>query len=431
MYPDFQFLFQEWFGIDIPVLSLLKTFGFLVAISFLAAGYTLYLELRRKEGDNLIPSTISTITVGKAPTLFNYLTTALIFFLVGFKIAGLVGDLEVSTRDPLSYIFSPKGNWFAGIAAAVAAVAFNYFSFKKNDTGEGPVTKKVRTFPSMRVGDMAVLAAVAGFGGAKIFNTFEDWERFTSDPFGSLFSSSGLTFYGGLIVATLAFYFYARKYKIDFRHLCDAAAPGLILAYAVGRLGCQVSGDGDWGIYNSAFKLEDQKVVAATKGEFDSLVAQNPQYFARTLHNVKEVPHKAFKVSWLPVWFQAYTYPNNVAGESEGYRIPGCEGTWCSQLVAPVFPTPLYEFLAGSLIFLILWLNRRKMKVPLTMFSLYLIFNGIERFFIEKIRVNAEYSNGFSQAELIALGIILAGALLFVLRKKIDQTIQGKTSTES
>ena len=431
MYPDFQFLFQEWFGLDIPVLSLLKTFGFLVAISFLAAGYTLYLELKRKEDDKLIPSTIDTITIGKPPTLINYLTTAIIFFLVGFKIAGLVADLEISTRDPLNYIFSTKGNVWVGLLAAIVAVAFNYFSFRKNDTGEGPVTKKVRTFPSIRVGDMAVLAAITGFGGAKIFNTFEDWDKFTTDPFGSLFSSSGLTYYGGLIVATIAFYFYARKYKIDFRYLCDAAAPGLILAYAIGRLGCQVAGDGDWGIYNSAFKLQDQKVVAAKKGEFEDLVKKNPKYFSRSMNNTGEVAHKDFSVSWLPIWFQAYTYPNNVAGESDGYRMPDCKGTWCSQLVAPVFPTPIYEFLAGVLIFLILWLNRKKMKVPLTMFSIYLIFNGIERFLIEGIRVNAEYGSGFSQAELIAGGIVLGGVLLFLFRKKIDSLIKPKAIAES
>lgn len=431
MYPDFQFLFQEWFGVNIPVLSLLKTFGFLVALAFLAAGYILYLELKRREDDGLIPATIDTITTGKPPSIINYITSALIFFLVGFKVVGLVNDLAISTRDPLNYIFSSKGNLLAGIIAAIAAVAFTYFSFKKEDDGKGPVTKKVRTFPSIRVGDMCVLAAVAGFGGAKLFNTFEDWDRFMTDPFESLFSSSGLTFYGGLIMATIAFYFYARKYKIDFRHLCDAAAPALILSYAIGRLGCQVSGDGDWGIYNSAYKLQDQKVVSALKGEFEDYVKENPTYFRRSMNNTGEVAHKAWSVSWLPTWFQAYTYPNNVAGESSGYKIPGCEGPWCSELAAPVFPTPIYEFLAGVLIFLILWLNRKKMKVPLTMFSIYLIFNGIERFLVEGIRVNAEYASGFSQAELIAVGIVLGGVLLFLFRKKIDSLITPHTTTES
>jgi len=431
MYPDFHFLFQEWFGVDWPVLSLLKTFGFLVAMAFLAAGYTLYLELKRKEDDGLIPSTIEEITVGQAPTALNYITAALIFFFVCFKLVGLVANHTTASRDPLNFIFSMDGNLWAGILGAIAAVAFTYFSFKKNDEGKGPITKKVRTFPSIRVGDMAVLAAVTGFGGAKIFNTFEDWDKFVVDPFGSLFSSSGLTFYGGLIMATVAFYFYARKYKIDFRLLCDAAAPGLILAYAIGRMGCQVAGDGDWGIYNSAFKLQDQKVVSATKGEFEDLVKKNPSYFSRSMDNTDEVAHKAWSVSWLPVWFQAYTYPNNVAGESSGYRMPNCEGTYCSQLIAPVFPTPIYEFLAGVLIFLILWLNRRKMKVPLTMFGIYLIFNGIERYLVETIRVNAEYGSGFSQAELIAMGITLGGILMLLLRKKIDSLITNKAVSEN
>ena len=430
MYPDFQFLLQEWFGIDLPVLSLLKTFGFLVALSFLAAGYTLYLELKRKEDDGIIPATIEEITLNRPPSLLNYISAAIIFFLVGFKISGLITEHETASRDPLNYIFSSNGVLWVGILAAVAAVAYTYFSFKKSDTGQGIVTKKVRTFPSIRVGDMAVLAAVTGFGGAKIFNTFEDWDQFTSDPFGSLFSSSGLTFYGGLIMATIAFYFYARKYKIDFRYLCDAAAPGLILAYAIGRLGCQVAGDGDWGIYNSAFKLENQKVVSATKGEFDSLVAQQPQYFSRSMNNTSEVAHKSFSVSWLPVWFQAYTYPNNVAAESPGYKIPGCTSRYCSQLVAPVFPTPIYEFLAGCLIFLILWLNRKRMSVPLTMFSIYLIFNGIERYLIEGIRVNAEYGSGFSQAELIAIGIVVFGIIMFLVRKPLDKIIR-KSDTRS
>lgn len=430
MYPDFQFLFQEWFGIDIPVLSLLKTFGFLVAMAFLAAGYTLYLELKRKEENGLLPYTIDTITTGKAPSILNYIATALIFFFIGFKVGGLVVDLDIAARDPLSYIFSMNGHILTGVLLSALMVGSQFYGWYKNK-GDGPVTKKVKTYPSVRVGDMCVLAAVAGFGGAKIFNTFEDWDKFMSDPFGSLFSSMGLTFYGGLIVATLAFYFYAKKYKIDFRHLCDAAAPGLILAYAIGRLGCQVAGDGDWGIYNSAFKLENQKVVSAKKGEFEALVKQHPGYFRRSMDNTGEVAHKRFNVSWLPTWFQAYTYPNNVAGESAGYKIEGCESNWCSELAAPVFPTPIYEFLAGALIFTILWLNRKRMNVPLTMFGIYLIFNGVERFLVERIRVNAEYGSAFSQAELIAFGLVLGGALLLVFRKKIDSLIKSKAVTEA
>lgn len=429
MYPDFQFLINEWFGINLPVLSLLKTFGFLVAMSFLAAGYALFLELKRKEEDGILPYTIDEITVGQPPSIINYVTTAIIFFLVGFKVVGLVQDLELSTRDPLSYIFSTQGNLIAGVLLSLAVLAYTYFSNRENYKKE-PTTKRVKTYPSTRVGDMAVLAAVTGFGGAKLFNTFEDWDQFLIDPFGSLFSSMGLTFYGGLIMATIAFYFYARKYKIDFRHLCDAAAPGLILAYGIGRLGCMVAGDGDWGVYNSAFKLdENQKVVSAEKGEFDKIVKNNPSHFARMQKEYKKVPNVYFNSSILPVWFQAYTYPNNVA--REGVVMPDQPEPYNRQLASPVFPTPLYEFLASVLIFSILWLRRRSWKVPLTVFSVYLMFNGLERFLVERIRVNAEYSNGMSQAEIIGLGIILFGIILFFLRKKIDSAIRSKAVTAS
>jgi phosphatidylglycerol:prolipoprotein diacylglycerol transferase len=54
-------------------------------------------------------------------------------------------------------------------------------------------------------------------------------------------------------VDAVLIYLYCRKHKIDATHFCDAIAPALKLAYAIGRLGCHFSGDGDWGILNSAF----------------------------------------------------------------------------------------------------------------------------------------------------------------------------------
>lgn len=86
---------------------------------------------------------------------------------------------------------------------------------------------------------MVVYAALFGFLGAKIFHNLENWNEFIKDPIGSLISFSGLTFYGGLICAAAAIYFYTKKHNIPFMHLADAIAPALMLAYAVGRIGCQ------------------------------------------------------------------------------------------------------------------------------------------------------------------------------------------------
>ena len=94
----------------------------------------------------------------------------------------------------------------------------------------------------------------------------------------------------------------------------------------------------------------------------------------------------------------------------------------------PVFPTPVYEFFASVLLFMALWTIRKRFTLPLSMFSLYLIVNGLERFLVEKIRVNYQYDWGWlhpTQAEIIAVGMMLTGLTLFLFRKKIDVAIQA------
>jgi prolipoprotein diacylglyceryltransferase len=78
----------------------------------------------------------------------------------------------------------------------------------------------------------------------------------------------------------------------------------------------------------------------------------------------------------------------------------------------PVFPTPLYEITAALLIFAFLWLIRKRITVPGMLFSIYLILNGIERFFIEKIRIDIKYhffGLTATQAQIIAVGMIAIG----------------------
>jgi prolipoprotein diacylglyceryltransferase len=329
----------------------------------------------------------------------------------------------------MSYLFSSKGNLITGVLFLLGAVGIKYFTRSKTITVE--TKKKVKTFPSSRVGDVAVIAALGGFAGAKIFNALETWDDFISDPLGSLLSSSGLTFYGGLIVATFALWYFARRIKLDFRHLCDAAAPALILGYAIGRLGCQVSGDGDWGIYNSAYMVDSNAKVVKSTMPFEQQVTLHEAHVYRHFKKDEIIPHKQMQgPDFLPTWLFAYTYPNNV--NNVGEELLGCEGNYCSALPIPVFPTPVYEFLMGFAIFLFLWICRKKMKTPLTMFSIYLILNGVERFLIEQIRVNSQYDWGFikpTQAEILAVCIALCGMLLFAFRKVIDGKIRGAVDT--
>lgn len=155
-----------------------------------------------------------------------------------------------------------------------------------------------------------------------------------------------------------------------------------MLAYGTGRLGCQLSGDGDWGIVN---------------------LAPKPDW-----------------MSFLPDWFWSYSYPHNVI--SSGVPMDGCFGRHCMILPQPVFPTPLYEAILCIALFFVLWSFRKRLKVPGTVFSIYLLLNGIERFTIEQIRINNKFmflGMNVTQAEIIASCLIILGLSgLIVFRKK-------------
>lgn len=415
MYPDFEYLLESLFGTNMPEwLSIFKTFGFFVAMAFLAAAYTLTRELKRKEAQGLLQPTISTTEVGKPASANELLGSALTGFVLGYKVGGMFGNVSQVSPDPMGYMFSLQGNLLIGIIGALLLGYIRYSEKKKQQLPE-PKIEKTLVHPHQRVLEIIIIAAITGMAGAKIFNAFETWDQFLEDPIASLFSSSGLTFYGGLILATISLYIYSRKHKIPFQHLCDAVAPGLILAYGVGRLGCHFAGDGDWGIFNSAYITDYSTgaLRAAAKDEFQQIAANVPAYYK----DLQLIPHiYAPAPSWLPDWVFGMNYAHNV--NHEGLPIPGCTGTYCTALPVSVFPTPIYEFAVCMILFAILWSLRRKLKYPLQLFGIYLVLNGIERFFIEKIRVNYKYDWGFirpTQAEIISTLLVIAGLAIFYI----------------
>ena len=386
MYPNLYYVFQDLFGIELSGLKLVNSFGFFVALAFIICAWVLTLELRRKQQLGLFVHTEETITIGAPASFSELLINFVVGFIFGYKIVGAF-TIADALNDPQSFILSTKGNLPVGLLVGLAFAALKWWEKNKQKLAK-PETRTIRIWPQDRVGDIVIYAAGFGFLGAKIFHNLENWNDFAKDPIGSLISFSGLTFYGGLICAGIAIILYARKRKISVVHLCDAMAPTMMLAYSLGRIGCQVSGDGDWGIVNL-----------------------HPKPF-----------------SWLPDWMWAYTYPHNVVGE--GVPIPGCVGQYCNQLPAPVYPTALYEIIGCFILFLVLWMLRKRIKVPGRIFGLYLVLNGIERFFIEQIRVNTKYEAlpfQPTQAELIALLLVVAGTVLMIRSEKwfASKTTEG------
>jgi phosphatidylglycerol---prolipoprotein diacylglyceryl transferase len=421
MYPNLYYALKDLFGISLPFLHFVNSFGFFVALSFIAAAITLTKELMRKEREGHLQSREELVWIGKPASPTELTLNFVLGFILGFKLIGLITADSALTNNIQDYMLSVQGNLPAGIILGLLLAGLKWYEKNKQKLPQ-PQEKKVRIWPHDRVGDMTLYAFIFGFIGAKIFNSLENWNDFVRDPIDSLFSFSGLTFYGGLICAALAIWLYARKHGVTFWHLNDAAAPGLMLAYAIGRIGCQVSGDGDWGILNSAYvtNVSGKAVLAGSPDDYTKVLQQYKEVYLPQFGSLDKVPHLAVKApSWLPDWLFAYAYPHNVI--SDGVRIPDCNGQYCSQLPIPVFPTPFYETLVCLGLFFLLWRLRKQLRVPGTLFAVYLVVNGIERFFIEKIRVNTKYDIfGLhpTQAELISAGLVITGTILYFQLKK-------------
>ena len=380
MYPGISDLFNDLFGTHFSV-SFPPSFGTLVAISFLLAALTLTKELKRKEALGLLQSTTRTTTIGEPASFSEIFFNAVFGFVLGFKVLYAVFLGHDFFSNPQGAILSLKGNWAGGIAGA-ALFAYLKYREKEKKKLTKPETITEVVYPHQLVSEITMMSALGGIVGAKLFDALEDWDNFIHDPIGLLFSGSGLTMYGGLIVGAIVVLRYAKKNNIPALHLCDANAPGLMLAYGFGRLGCQVAGDGDWGVPN--------------------------------LHP------KPDWMGFLPEWFWSYRYPHNVVNQD--MPIPNCQGQHCFILEYPVFPTPLYESIVCIGLFFLLWGIRKKFTTPGMMFSVYLLLNGIERFLVEQIRVNSKYhfaGLAFTQAQLISLCLILLGTFgIFYFRAK-------------
>ena len=90
-------------------------------------------------------------------------------------------------------------------------------------------------------------ALLGGLVGARLYWLVQNYDEAKGDLLGSLFSGSGLVWYGGAIGGAIAVVIWAWRRDFLSLALLDLCAVPLAIGYAIGRIGCQISGDGDYG----------------------------------------------------------------------------------------------------------------------------------------------------------------------------------------
>ena len=200
-----------------------------------------------------------------------------------------------------------------------------------------------------------VYAAVGGIVGSRLWVVLESFSEFLEHPIDFLLTGQGFVFYGGLLGGALAVTWVFRRGKIPWLAGADAVAPAIAVGQAIGRIGCQLSGDGDWG--------------------------------SRT-----DLP-----------W--GMRYPHAVVG-------------WPYPADYYVHPAPVYETILYTLTFLFLWRMRREPHADGTIFGWYLVLTATGRFLVEFVRVEPVIAFGLTSAQLVGLVLVPIGmALLWKERR--------------
>ena len=219
-----------------------------------------------------------------------------------------------------------------------------------------------RALDPRRAGAMTFMAAATGISGASL-HTLAERRFHDAASTVVLDHASAMTWYGGFLVATGAIYLYSRWHDMPFRRVLDAAAPALMLGYGVGRIGCHLAGDGDYGFPTSA--------------------PWGVNYAAGVYP-----PSQAFALTAI-----ASRYPGGVVPDS-----------------IPCHPVALYECVVALAAFGLLSRLSRRCAVAGRLFSIYLVIAGGARFGFEFLRPTPRVLWGLSEAQIISCALVLIGA---------------------
>jgi phosphatidylglycerol---prolipoprotein diacylglyceryl transferase len=195
---------------------------------------------------------------------------------------------------------------------------------------------------------------VLGVVGAKLWHLLEEPSLFFQHPADLFFDRAGFAWFGGLVAGILVLYWQGRQARIGGLAMLDLASPAAAVGYGVGRLGCLVSGDGD---YETPTNLPWGMSF--------------PHGLVPTTQRVHPTPLYELVAALIIAWFLWYRGRPRRGGSTKVLHVGVITGE-------------------------------------------YLILSGIARFLVEFIRINPRIYWGMSNAQVASLASILAGVLLLL-----------------
>ncbi len=249
--------------------------------------------------------------------------------------------------------------------------------------------------------NIVTMVVIAGIVGAKLWHELQDvreleaawrsilypgWHRPTEVLMNFLhWFQAGFAWYGGLLAGVAMLMFQGVLAKPNgltggraALRMLDLAAPAAAIGYGVGRIGCLLSGDGDYGVNTT-------------------------------------LPWGVHMMHGLTVYTRALVLP--------------------TPMDAAVQPTPVYELLFAVAVALWLW-KRAAKPLPLGLLTgEYLVLSGIGRFLVEFVRINPRlyFHHTMSNAQVAALGSVLFGAAMMFLTRRNQAVVSEplpKTSND-
>ncbi len=265
--------------------------------------------------------------------------------------------------DPILVAIGPLVLAWHGILTAAAVLIGAWFTARMVRTyGKGVTEDDVYS--------TAMWAVPGGIIGARLFHVADNWDHYASNLVGILaLQDGGMAILGAIVGGLVVGVLYARRQRLPVGLLADLAAPGLIMAMIVGRVGCVLNGD-SYGIPTD-----------------------------------------------LP-WAFVYTHPN---------------AAMTTRLFVPGHPAAAYEILWDLVVLGVVWRLRGRLPADGMLFTTYFALYSLGRFFISFFRVNEIVLLGLQESQVVSLAILVVAIPLLIYlprRQPRAQDVAKKSSAK-